>query len=78
MLKCFRRVGGFVNITDPEGGPSATGMIPEGGTTEKSCRPPPPPPTGQLMEQPLNSQSLFENWGKSVKNRVLKIYQLDE
>ena len=35
VLKCFRRVGGVVNITDPEGGPTATGMILEGGTTEK-------------------------------------------
>ena len=26
----------------------------------------------------LNSQPLFENWRKSVKNKVLKIYQLDE
>ena len=45
-VKVFLEVGGFVNITDPEGGPTATGMIPECGTTEKSCRPPPPPPTG--------------------------------
>ena len=45
VLKCFRRVGGggFVNITYLEGGPTATGMTPEGGTTEKCCRPPPPP-----------------------------------
>ena len=42
--KVFSKGGVFVNITDPEGGPTATGMIPEGGTTEKSCRPPPPPP----------------------------------
>ena len=30
----FPKGGGFVNITDPEGGPTATGMIPEGGTTD--------------------------------------------
>ena len=45
VLKCFRRVGGVVNITDSEGGPTATGMIPKGGTPEKppkkSCRPSP-------------------------------------
>ena len=41
--KRFRRVGGFVNITDPEGGPTVTSMIPEDGTSEKSCRPSPAP-----------------------------------
>ena len=34
-VKVFPEGGGFVNITDPEGGPTATGMILEGGTTEK-------------------------------------------
>ena len=34
---------GVVNITDPEGGPAATGMIPEGGTTEKQVAVHPPP-----------------------------------
>ena len=43
VLKCFRRVG-VVNITDPEGGPTATGMILESSTAKKICRPPPPPP----------------------------------
>ena len=37
----FLEGGGFVNITVPEGGPTATGMNPEGGTAIKSCRPPP-------------------------------------
>ena len=40
----FLEGGGFVNITDPEGGPTATGMIPEGGTTEKMLPSTPPPP----------------------------------
>ena len=31
----FPEGGGFVNITDPEGASTATGMIPEGGTTER-------------------------------------------
>ena len=35
VLKKFAEGGGVGNITDPEGGPTATGMIPEGGTTEK-------------------------------------------
>ena len=34
--------GGFVSITVPEGGPTATGMNPEGGTAKKSCLHPPP------------------------------------
>ena len=34
-VKVFPEGGVFVNITDPEGGPTATGMISEGGTTEK-------------------------------------------
>ena len=33
----FPEGGGFVNITDPEGGPTATGTLPP----KKSCRPPP-------------------------------------
>ena len=40
--KCFRRVGGFVNITDPEGGPTVIDMIPEDGTAETKL----PSPTG--------------------------------
>ena len=35
---------GFVNITDPEGRPTVTIMIPEGGAAEKKL--PSPPPTG--------------------------------
>ena len=31
----FPEGGGFVNLTVPEGGPTATGMNPEGGTAEK-------------------------------------------
>ena len=42
-VKVFPEGGGVVNITDPEGGPTATGMIPEGGTIERSCCPPPLP-----------------------------------
>ena len=42
-VKVFPEGGGFVNITDPVGGPTATGMITECGTTEKSCCAPPPP-----------------------------------
>ena len=38
----FPEGGAFVSITDSEGGPTATGMIPEGSTTKKSCHPPPP------------------------------------
>ena len=40
-VKGFLEGGGFFNITDPEGGPTATGMIPEAGTNEKSCLPQP-------------------------------------
>ena len=43
VLKCFRRRG-FVNITDPEGGPTSTGMIPEDGTTEEKLPSTPHPP----------------------------------
>ena len=39
MSNCFR---GVVNVTDTEGGPTATGMIPEGGTAEKKLPSPPP------------------------------------
>ena len=49
--KVFPEGAGFVNITDPEGGPTATGMIPKGGTDEKKL--PSTPLTGKLMEQPL-------------------------
>ena len=38
VLKCFPRVG-VVNITDPERGPTATGMILESSTAKKSCPP---------------------------------------
>ena len=34
----FPEGAGVVNVTDPEGGPTATGMIPEGGTVEKNCK----------------------------------------
>ena len=37
----FPEGGKFVNITVLEGGPTATGINPEGGTAKKSCRPPP-------------------------------------
>ena len=43
-VKVFPEGGGFVDITDPEGGPTATGMVPEGGTTEKKLPSTPPPP----------------------------------
>ena len=38
----FPEGGGFVNITVPEGGPTATGMNLEGGTAKKKlpCTPP--------------------------------------
>ena len=41
-VKVVPEGGGFVSITDPECGPTATGMIPEGGTTEKKLLPTPP------------------------------------
>ena len=37
----FPEGGGFVNITVPEGGPTATGMNPEGGTAKKVAFHPP-------------------------------------
>ena len=40
-VKVFPEGVGFVNITVPEGGPTATGINAEGGTAKKSCRPPP-------------------------------------
>ena len=40
----FPEGGGFVNITVPEGGPTATGMNPEGGTAKKKLLSIPPPP----------------------------------
>ena len=46
-VKVFPEGGGFVNITVPEGGPTATGMNPEGGTAKKKLPSTPPPlPTG--------------------------------
>ena len=45
-VKVFPEGGGFVNITYQEFGPTATGMIPEGGTTEEKLPSTPPPPTG--------------------------------
>ena len=54
----FPEGGGFVNITDPEGGPTATGMIPEGGTTEKML-PSTPPPHRLINGTALNSKNLF-------------------
>ena len=38
----FPEGGGFVNITVPEGGPTATGMNPEGGTAKKKVAVHPP------------------------------------
>ena len=40
-IDVFPETGGFVNATDPEGGPTVTGMILEGGTAKRNCRPPP-------------------------------------
>ena len=42
LCQSVSRGWGFVNMTVPEGGPTATGMNLEGGTAKKSCRPPPP------------------------------------
>ena len=42
-VKVFPEGGGFVNITDLEGGATATGMILEGSTTEKKLPSTPPP-----------------------------------
>ena len=38
----FPEGGGFVNITVSEGGPTATGMNPEGGTAKKKLLSPLP------------------------------------
>ena len=41
----FPEGGGFVNITVLGGGPTATGMNPEGGTAKKVAPPPDSPGT---------------------------------
>ena len=42
-IDVFPETGGFVNAIDPEGGPTVTGMILEGGTPPKKL---PSTPTG--------------------------------
>ena len=77
VLKCFRRVGrggGVVNITDPEDGPTATGMIPEGGTAKQKFavqRPPPPPPHHRLISgTALIGSSIFYLFGRQSLKRI--------
>ena len=61
-VKVFPEGGGFVNITDPEGGPTATGMIPEGGTTEKKLPSNPPPPHKLINGTALNMSLTSSNF----------------
>ena len=57
----FSEGEGFVNITDQEGGPTATGMIPEGGTTEEKL----PSPPHRL----INGTALIESRKTIIRNQ---------
>ena len=54
----FPEGGGFVNITDPEGGPTGTGMILEGSTTEKMLPSPPHTHTHTHTHRLINGTAL--------------------
>ena len=53
----FLEGGGFVKITVPEGGPTATGMNPEGGTAKKKL---PSTPHRVIAGTALGCEKLFE------------------
>ena len=73
----FLEGGEFVNITDSEGGPTATGMIPEGGTTEKklpSTSPPPPPPPPYRLINGTALKKAFSLQTVPPEQRVRNVY----
>ena len=73
VLKCFRTVGGGggVNITDPEGGPTATGMILEGGTAEKKL---PSTPLHRLINGTVLSIQATHKTSSSTCNVLLSSF----